>query len=282
MANRRWSCPNSCGEPAKLAPERARTNDTRTYCLPCSERTGRLVRRVCEAAEKRRATKAETRAERAKRERAEAKERGERERLDSARAIMVGQSIKTGYYYTHHDGEVCRHNDPVNCPRAVHSPRLPHAPAYAQIAATIFSAAQWYGSMTDLARETAMQGLKLIDATAPGLFPNGARTYIEGLERVSEMHRTCPLYNWTVINTALEKDARRANRERIVSIDPGSPVSIDPGSPPGVYVTVTVTKDAPLAQLVRDDLIRRLRAAHSIIHPVADEIECAPTAFRGH
>ena len=32
-----------------LAPSRPRKDDTKSYCIPCSERTGRLVRRVCPA-----------------------------------------------------------------------------------------------------------------------------------------------------------------------------------------------------------------------------------------
>lgn len=41
MAN--WTCPNC--QSVKRAPDRARKDDTRTYCLACSEETGRLVRR---------------------------------------------------------------------------------------------------------------------------------------------------------------------------------------------------------------------------------------------
>jgi hypothetical protein len=47
---RRYVCPN-CGS-GKLAPAHARRDDVRVYCLLCSERTGRLVRRVCEAAQR--------------------------------------------------------------------------------------------------------------------------------------------------------------------------------------------------------------------------------------
>jgi hypothetical protein len=49
---KRWTCPR-CGG-GKLAPERPRKNDTRRYCLPCSDKTGRLVERTCKALEKRR------------------------------------------------------------------------------------------------------------------------------------------------------------------------------------------------------------------------------------
>jgi hypothetical protein len=64
----RWVCPD-CGQ-GKLAPSRPRRDDTRRYCLRCSEKTGRLVERaapVLEAKRQRGAersrTKAQTRAE---------------------------------------------------------------------------------------------------------------------------------------------------------------------------------------------------------------------------
>lgn len=59
MANRRWQCPN--GEhPAVNAPEKGmRLDDIRRFCLSCSEETGRLVKRVCVAAEKARARRQE-------------------------------------------------------------------------------------------------------------------------------------------------------------------------------------------------------------------------------
>jgi hypothetical protein len=42
--NTTWTCPTCSSR--KLAPRRARRNDVRTYCLACSEKTGRLVRRA--------------------------------------------------------------------------------------------------------------------------------------------------------------------------------------------------------------------------------------------
>ena len=54
---RRWKCPR-CGA-GKLAPSRARKDDVRGYCLPCSEATGRLVRRGCPSLDAERARKAE-------------------------------------------------------------------------------------------------------------------------------------------------------------------------------------------------------------------------------
>jgi len=58
IAMRRWVCP-ICRE-GRLAPGRARRDDTRTYCLSCSDKSSHLVRRVCEAAERERARAKET------------------------------------------------------------------------------------------------------------------------------------------------------------------------------------------------------------------------------
>jgi hypothetical protein len=41
---RRWVCPNGC--PGVHAPDKPRADDVRRYCLPCSEASGRLVRRT--------------------------------------------------------------------------------------------------------------------------------------------------------------------------------------------------------------------------------------------
>lgn len=66
-AMKRWVCP-SCGA-GKLAPGRARKDDVRRYCLPCSERTGRLVERSVPSAVAARERKDAARREAAKRER---------------------------------------------------------------------------------------------------------------------------------------------------------------------------------------------------------------------
>lgn len=47
---KRWSCPR-CGV-GGLAPARPARNDVRRYCLECSKTTGKLVERVCGAAER--------------------------------------------------------------------------------------------------------------------------------------------------------------------------------------------------------------------------------------
>ena len=75
MANKRWTCPQ-CGA-GKLAPSRPRKDDTRRYCLVCSEKTGRLVERTCAALERQRgvAKQRATTKRQAAAERAKAKER---------------------------------------------------------------------------------------------------------------------------------------------------------------------------------------------------------------
>ena len=52
---RRWVCPNCRG--GVLAVSRPRMDDVRRYCLPCSKSTGRLVKRICPAQERRVAAK---------------------------------------------------------------------------------------------------------------------------------------------------------------------------------------------------------------------------------
>lgn len=95
MTLRRWACPNEkCHEPDKLAPERARTDDVRTYCLPCSERTCRLVRRVPPAVEKKREVASTRRAEKAKVKR-------ERERAEREREAALKREVELGSLANH-------------------------------------------------------------------------------------------------------------------------------------------------------------------------------------
>lgn len=54
--NKRWVCP-ACAQGC-LAPSKPRMDDVRRYCLPCSAKTGRLVRRTCPTLDKQRATRA--------------------------------------------------------------------------------------------------------------------------------------------------------------------------------------------------------------------------------
>lgn len=46
----RWICPRCEG--VKIAPQRPRRDDSRRYCLPCSDTTGRLVERTCPVLDK--------------------------------------------------------------------------------------------------------------------------------------------------------------------------------------------------------------------------------------
>lgn len=60
-----WRCP-LCGI-QKLAPSRPRNDDARRYCLRCTDKTGRLVRRTCPALERARQRSAELAAARRER-----------------------------------------------------------------------------------------------------------------------------------------------------------------------------------------------------------------------
>lgn len=62
---KRWVCPD-CGA-GKLAPSKPRADDARRFCFPCSERTGRLVRRTVPSMDAARERRAQARKETAKR-----------------------------------------------------------------------------------------------------------------------------------------------------------------------------------------------------------------------
>jgi len=77
---KRWHCPKCNGW--KLAPEKMNAEDSRRFCFPCSDKTGRLVRRTCPAldkardkAEAKRKAKAEAKRVEAARVRARKRER---------------------------------------------------------------------------------------------------------------------------------------------------------------------------------------------------------------
>lgn len=59
----RWICP-LCGA-GKLAPSRPRRDDARRFCLPCTDKTGRLVERTCPALTAKRQKAADRRSQRA-------------------------------------------------------------------------------------------------------------------------------------------------------------------------------------------------------------------------
>ena len=64
----RWICPNC--ESGVNAPSKPRGDDTRRFCLPCSQETGRLVKRTAPALDAKREKKTAARTEKARRERA--------------------------------------------------------------------------------------------------------------------------------------------------------------------------------------------------------------------
>lgn len=64
----RWKC-DTCGSGC-LAPSRPRMDDARRYCLPCTEATGRLVKRVAPTLERKRVARTEARKASDKRKRA--------------------------------------------------------------------------------------------------------------------------------------------------------------------------------------------------------------------
>lgn len=69
---RRWACPNGCA--GVLAPDKPRADDVRRYCLKCSEKSGRLVKRTCPALDRKRAASKEKSTAKAKAKRAKERE----------------------------------------------------------------------------------------------------------------------------------------------------------------------------------------------------------------
>ncbi len=74
----RWTCP-ACNT-SKLAPTKPRKDDSRRYCFPCSEKSGRLVQRIAPALEKARA------------------ERTVKKKLDAADARQRAAERRAAYY----------------------------------------------------------------------------------------------------------------------------------------------------------------------------------------
>lgn len=78
----RWTCKVCLN--GVLAPERPRQDDVRRYCLPCSQVTGKLVRREAPALEAQRAQRAERNAAKAKAQRTR-----QREAREKAKALQA-------------------------------------------------------------------------------------------------------------------------------------------------------------------------------------------------
>lgn len=69
---RRWKCPRC--DTGRNAPSRMAADDSRRYCFPCSEQTGKLVRMVCPTLERQRAARKVQREEKRRREKDKAVE----------------------------------------------------------------------------------------------------------------------------------------------------------------------------------------------------------------
>lgn len=76
---KRWVCPARGG--GVLAPSAPRLDDVRRYCLDCSKKTGRLVKRTCPALDRQRTEKRQRAAERG-----QTKKQRDREREVAARS----------------------------------------------------------------------------------------------------------------------------------------------------------------------------------------------------
>lgn len=224
---RLWACPNACGAPAQRAPERARKDDWRTYCAACTERTGRLVRRVPPAVERKRAERKSTLAERAKAVREEGAKAAE------ALNLRYATSVKAGEKFAH---EVRYRSSPGVVSRA-------YPPAYAQAAQTFVSAIVYYKALPDFAREAIVAGLR---NAAPSWFTERIIAIMNSWPR-PEATITVGPFAWSY----LAKEMHR--------------------------------RGAAFTEQVRARMLEQLRSGHDpTACEFADEIECAPTAFRGH
>lgn len=93
MSNKRWICP-LCSA-GKLAPSKPRKDDVRRFCLPCSEKTGRLVERTCPALDAQRAKRKASKAEQDKRKRAAAsRKKAEAKARQEARLHFGGFDLR--------------------------------------------------------------------------------------------------------------------------------------------------------------------------------------------
>jgi hypothetical protein len=86
---KRWLCP-SCNV-GKLAPSKPRKNDTRRYCLPCSEKTGRLVERACPALDKKREAATSARDER------QTKAKAAKQAREESRWAVKGEDLRVAW-----------------------------------------------------------------------------------------------------------------------------------------------------------------------------------------
>lgn len=89
----RWECPN--GHPGILASTRPPLDSIERYCLVCSAKTGRLVKRVAPALERKRAAAADSAAVKAKAKRArDAKARERKKQAENERYTVEGVDLR--------------------------------------------------------------------------------------------------------------------------------------------------------------------------------------------
>lgn len=93
----RWNCPT--GEhPGVLASTRPAKDSIVRYCLPCSEKTGKLTARVAPALERKRAAAAETAANKAKAQRARAAAaKAKKKKAENDRYMVEGVDLRVEY-----------------------------------------------------------------------------------------------------------------------------------------------------------------------------------------
>lgn len=90
----RWQCPNGI-HPGVLGSRRPRRDDIIRYCLPCSEKTGRLVERVAPALERERDSGAERAATKAKAKRQrDAATRERKRQAETERYTVEGVDLR--------------------------------------------------------------------------------------------------------------------------------------------------------------------------------------------
>lgn len=202
---RRWVCP-LCDE-GKLAPERARRDDTRTYCLACSERTGRLVRRTC-IVKAARDVEREQREQRAREERAQlaAQRRVERAsvRQRNREAALRAQEDTVHSLVNREPHELSG---------------LPEQLRSASVAKTLAHLFAWWSSFTPERREAYRQQLVRLGAAAPRLFNLHALEHLDSLVRSTyEPITNAPTYPLSTIVDAAARARFDVERARDVLI----------------------------------------------------------------
>jgi hypothetical protein len=93
----RWNCPND-KHPAILASTRPPIDSIERYCMPCTQETGRLAKRIAPALERKRAAAAVTSAAKTKAKRArEAKARERKKAAETKRYTVEGHDLREDF-----------------------------------------------------------------------------------------------------------------------------------------------------------------------------------------